>query len=157
MMWVLKKLSMNNNIQESYCKFEISKLLKEKGFDVQLSSFYNEHKELTINKIGITRKINNSRTHLGADTIDDFKPYLAILDNSLDDIVLAPTHSLAIKWIRENFNIHITIVPNEPFIDNDWVFILYENLKEFTAIEGYDSVEEAESAAILYTLKNLIK
>lgn len=34
---------MNNNIQEAYCSFEVSKLLKEKGFDVkQLRTYHRE-------------------------------------------------------------------------------------------------------------------
>lgn len=31
---------MNNNIQEDYCSFEVSKLLKEKGFDVKGNNAY---------------------------------------------------------------------------------------------------------------------
>lgn len=32
---------MNNNIEESYCSFEVSKLLKEKGFKALLYTLNN--------------------------------------------------------------------------------------------------------------------
>lgn len=41
--------TLNNNIQESYCSFEVSKLLKEKGFSIRSEPYrYNPYGELTV-------------------------------------------------------------------------------------------------------------
>lgn len=121
---------MNNNTQEDYCSVEIGKLLCDKGFP-QITEFQNE----------------------------------------------CPTHALAIKWIRENFGIHISIFPSsltnnevgdlkgcDTFyarIDNRWN-LAHSNdgknipYRDYVAYTKYNSWEEAESAALLYTLQNLI-
>ena len=77
-------MKINNNIEEDYCSFEVSNLLKEKGFDVHCTYFYNE----------------GSGWRLQSDSI---------IKTGSGDWIHCPTHALAIKWIRENFGIHIWI------------------------------------------------
>lgn len=137
---------MNNNITEDYCSFEVSKLLKEKGFAVYCTSLYTED-----------GKQNDVGNYNG---VDD--------DNYIS--FSRPTHALAIKWIRENFGIHIQ--PTKPFHKDYWVVDKiplefrvkgHENSDSFGVpmshanLDGkFNSPEEATEAALLYTLKNLI-
>ena len=137
---------MNNNIQEDYCSFEVSKLLKEKGFDIPLGKYYNP----------FSGKLMNES--------------ILKIQNSHKQAINCPTHALAIKWIRENFGIHINVT--KPF-HKDY-YIVGKIPMEFR-VKGHEesgswgipisynrldgkfkSFEEATEAALLYTLQNLI-
>ena len=76
-------VGMENNIDETYCSFEVSKLLKEKGFNTGCRYFYHNEKriESIANKYPINSELNNQYSR--------------------------PTHALAIEWIRINFGIWI--------------------------------------------------
>lgn len=130
---------MNNNIQEDYCSFEVSKLLKEKGFGVKVPLYFR-----------IT----------GSD------PFWAKTMNWNDDknnetaggmtYISNPTHALAIKWIRENFGFHIYVSEDQGiYIRNgkSWGWTI---IKGNYYGSGFSSPEEATETALLYTLKNLI-
>lgn len=69
------------------------------------------------------------------------------------------THSLAIKWIRENFGIHISVHhwTNQP-VGNDTWKDAYQGFVNGDAMDVriFQKHEEAVEAALLYTLKNLI-
>ncbi len=138
---------MNNNITEDYCSFEVSKLLKEKGFTVECTHRYNT-------------SFNGLEFEM-ADYANDWntnylsKPYF----------LSAPTHALAIKWIRENFGIHIEIRHIKTFGINRFHIIIWKyGEKDYHTIhcdnkigyEVWDKPEEATEAALLYTLKHLI-
>jgi len=123
---------MNNNITEDYCSFEVSKLLKEKGFAVGSSHSFNP----------TTNEPQNI-------------PSL----NSILPAIERPTHALAIKWIRENFGIYIQY--RVGFGDTVWYdyLIQWNNGNEYytgKTNEYFNSPEQAVEAALLYTLKNLI-
>lgn len=128
--------TINNNIQESYCSFEVSKLLKEKGFDCICTKSYMD---------------------FGMDGIPDMR----IVNHITKPNILAPTYALAIEWIRTNFDHHIENIRNsfdkyEYCIDPNKK--LWETLKE-TPIHSkkqFKIPQEATEAALLYTLKNLI-
>lgn len=136
---------MINNITEDRCSFEVAKLLKEKGFAVYCTSLYTED-----------GKQNDVGNYNGVDD-DDYISYSR------------PTHALAIKWVRENFNIWIsvdwTLLNNEdevPIKVNWWYMISGEignpeKSIDSTESESYSSPEEATEAALLYALQNLIK
>lgn len=118
---------MNNIIQEPYISFEIAKLLKEKNFDVECDTY-------------ITEK--------GRETDKE-----AFYKNSYG-YTTCPTHALAIMWIRENFGFHICTYKNEA----NWNYNIFDKNGELIMSTGmFDTPEEAEYAAILYTLQNLIK
>ena len=126
---------MNNNISEDYCSFEVSKLLEEKGFDIDSKSCYLEDGRYT-----------TSPQH------PDFHNL---------SITYAPTHSLAIKWIRENFGIHISVRLESYISDTEitWRYFI-QGIKQVVLnnIKGqFNSLEEATEVALLYTLQNLIK
>ena len=128
----------NNNITETYCSFEVSKLLKEKGFDVKCEYFFNE---------GSGWRLQND-----------------YLIRSGDDMIIeTPTHALAIEWIRVNWGLWVQ--PYQHYTKYSWDVMQYEykghynvsiaNGRTFHS-ECYASPQEATEAALLYTLTNLI-
>ena len=95
--------------------FEIAKLLKEKGFGlsdddyIQLPRFYEENADYVEYAVHVGKKYNPSHNHLGADTIEDFKAHLTMIDNSLDSIYLAPTIAEVVMWLYEKHGIWIDV------------------------------------------------
>lgn len=67
-----------------------------------------------------------------------------------------PTITEVVMWLYEKNGVWISVLPNEPYEDDDWVFIIFKNYKNNTSLEGYGSQNLAYEAAIEYTLKNLI-
>jgi hypothetical protein len=126
----------NNNIQEDYCSFEVSKLLREKEFDVRCQTWYTEDGEVHYNFTAEQKSGWANR-------------------NCPEGEYTRPTHSLAIKWIRENF------IPN--FFLNFFPYTLRGKLLLEVRIyghpyasSGYKTESEATEAGLKYTLENLI-
>lgn len=122
-------------IQEAYCSFEISKLLKEKGFDEICYRLYNtQEKELW-----------------GTDGIEFQNHYLD------EESITAPTHQMAMAWLREEHNIFIIIEPRShiaktsTYMFGMWIKSTYEQ-----HFERFFSYEEAVEAALKYALEVLI-
>lgn len=122
-------------IQEAYCSFEVSKLLKEKGFVQETLMVYNQNGNFMPN---------------GAieDTYQIFYP--------------APTHQMAMAWLREEKNIFIVIEPhvydyvnekNKSYVCSLWVG---DNYYEYIESRDYPSYEEAVETALKYCLEHLI-
>ena len=143
----------NNNVEEPYCSYEISQLLREKGFNCRTSVFYNYKKQLS-------RYFNPD-----IDWNDVSTQGLLNSKITLPNIVCAPTHALAIEWIKINFNLNIWVDCNKEglwiwtinFINDgdymqsdDWLLEL-EDLPD-----NFRTSQEAIEAALLHTLKNLI-
>lgn len=142
-------------ITEDYVSFETAKLLKEKGFDEDTNCYYIEgsvDKNLCYSPI---RQNHNKR----------------ITNNELDiDInissgkISAPTHQMAMKWLREVHNLHCAV-------DYDFVLGWYCQITGLKEIVEYDyeemkhyhpdndhnfsSAEEACETAIKYCLEKL--
>lgn len=121
-------------ITEDYCSFELSKLLKEKGFDGRCVGCYWDSK-----------KILNIHYEL-----------LSYSDGDLrDEVILAPTHQMAMKWLREK-GYHIVVFTDSPKYEvkiqdlNDGSF----NVSDIT--HTYDTFEETVEVAIKYCLIKLI-
>ena len=163
-------------IQEDYVSFEVSKLLKEKGFVGEREigcrcGFYEQNKEYP-NQINLVYDdLNNSELEWNE--------------------CLRFTHQMVLAWLREEKNIIITIqtrYPNNPEITTHPYSFLIEDYSEtrdknrggkymtgYSSTAGMDefliendylkeglnfgeflNYEEAIEAALLYTLKNLI-
>ena len=129
------------NIQEDYVSFEVAKLLKEKGFNERLLTYY-----LT-----------------AEDKKRGYFQIMAFTDDTIDNnhsvyCYLAPTLQMTMKWLREVHNLHIDVDPSE----GDWNPTIIEldswtcALKFGDKIPIQDSYEEACEAAIKYCLENLI-
>lgn len=134
-------------ITEDYVSFESAKLLKEKGFDERVLSFYTES------------------------GLEGYMFVLKATKNTEFDsgFISRPTLQLAMKWLREVYNIIIDVSPlsfntkgSESFICNNWVFTLWENgnpiVSEFYGNQtAYPTYEEACESAIKCGLENLIE
>ena len=123
-------------IEETYCSYEISTLLKEKGFDIGCYGRYSiRSKEFHFDA---TRKCENHGLF----------------------VIAAPTHQMALKWLREK-GIYITIVYGDyPSLNKVFWTPQINSLKEFDLpddfYEDYDKYEDAVEAALKYALENLI-
>lgn len=126
-------------ITEDYVSFEVAVLLKEKGFDEECYQKYDGEGYLSFNHVGY---INAEKSN------EDFS-------------ALAPTHQMAMKWLRENYDLHIIVFPYKRGTSaKGWccqVFLTYNLLgyDKYTN-ETCNSYEDAVEAALKYSLENLI-
>jgi len=142
--------------QEAYCSFEVSKLLKEKGFpqeyDIYHSMVYNEEDyedEYEIQRMITTTKLVKAGT-LSSYPIGVPEPKC-----------YCPTHQMAMQWLRDEHDIFITVFPDKIHDTTAlfWnVYIVTE--KEYKWIFAGGGVnmtyEELIEEALLYVLKTLI-
>lgn len=144
--------TINNNIKEDYCSFELSRLLKEKGFCVK-----PENIDSTDYVLGYDYDEDDENDSL---KIREFQ----FEDNVKSHLFLRPTHSLAIEWVRINFGIFIYVAThyeNRLLVGYDWIleqdeqYIDFENTSS-DKIMQYISPQEAKEHALIYVLKNLI-
>ena len=123
-------------ITEDYVSYEITQLLKEKGFDIPCRQAY----------------FNGS--------LVDYTLY-GFCDGELLD---CPSQSLALKWLREVHNQHIVVkAQNNVALLRTEYYVEIQNLNEPTTkafcVNGCTverTYEEAVEAALKYTLENLI-
>lgn len=131
---------------EDFVSFELAQKLKEKGLNVPFYFYYRtDDKSL--------RHANVTNPLIYCDKIDD-------------EVVIAPTISQVLKWLRKEKKISI-----EPGIHCSlkWVCGIYgfnDDISDFTQyiIDGiddtvyilYDSYEQAALAGIEYAIDNLI-
>ena len=135
-------------ITEDYVSFETAKLLKDKGFDERLLTFY------------ITDKAKK----------EGYFQIMAFTDDKIDNnhsgqCYLAPTLQMAMKWLREVHKIGIfpstyTITNSKGSKEEHVYGSAIVNLITFDLmcddIMPRNSYEEACEAACIYALKNLI-
>lgn len=138
-------------ITEDYVSFEIAKLLNEKGFDEPCRTYYQDEK--FVDDVCTQYYQWNSKS-----------PFVHIS---------APTHQMAIKWLREVLNIFIHINRDNQYYEGTPVMPITEHDKkrghssEYYAVvldaksnsksfEHFDRYEEAVEAALKYSLENLI-
>lgn len=121
-------------ITEDYISFEVAKLLRVRGFDESCYQKYDDEGYLSFNHVGY---INAEKP------TEDFS-------------ALAPTHQMAMKWLREVHNIFIQV---ELYSKNgDYCFEVFKNTHRMIVekVEVYNTYEEACEEAIKYCLINLI-
>lgn len=159
-------------ITEDYVSFETAKLLKEKGFKHWCYKSYGDavyHKGVPISF--------DEECDLKSEGLEDEIEYVEggyLYDFGCDNrkeeakVWAAPTLWVAMKWLREVYNIIIDVSPlsfntkgSESFICNNWVFTLWENgnpiVSQFYGNQtAYPNYEEACEAAIKCGLENLI-
>ena len=123
-------------ITEDYVSFEIAKLLKEKGFDIYVRSYYDKNEEEFITNNALWN-YNISSFHYSA-----------------------PTLQMAMEWLRKVHKLEIY-----PFHDmlqgGAWWYRIERNTGLSPVVEKeeddiYRTYEEACEAAIKYCLENLI-
>lgn len=112
--------------------FEISKKLKEKGFDCKVNAYYKD-----TNKIFNTGNASNL--------------------NILTGVYSAPTISQVLDWLREH-NIYIVVFINDD-TDNPVTYEIYKGVECVMCDHKYYSLSEwnnAEIDAIEYVLDRLM-
>lgn len=109
----MKKL--NNKLSESFCSFEVSKLLKEKGYDVACNSHYELALTSKKHKVdGYEGPFAWKKGELNVQAGYNSNKFLdEYYDGKTWYACSRPTHSLSMEWLRVNFNIWIKI-------DQDW-------------------------------------
>lgn len=134
-------MTMNKIIKEDYVSNKVARFLKEKGFDVPCRAYYN----------------------MGALKEDVTVPSDWSHSNFIDH-VSAPTHQMAMKWLREIHKIDIDIISRLSLnADNDhnYSYVIkhqYDKYHYNTYTDGeYQYFEDAVEEAIKYCLINLIK
>lgn len=151
--------------------FSTAKLLKEKGFDLECEDFYSKNGVLTY------LKPHREYEHLHSYSeqlvsyfdgkydwnsldVDEGMIALKTAFSECDEYVncecSAPTIAEVVMWLYEKYGIWIGVQPNEPYVDDDWCFTIFKDLKNNNSLEGYNSPTEAYEAGIEYILKNLI-
>ena len=122
-------------LKEDYVSFETAKLLKEKGFDRRYPLFpcYRE---------------DNGK----------FIDIPTTLDTINYCFIPAPTLQMAMKWLREKYNIHIE--PRYFPTPNIYRYVIIHSPVTIENIDShpqyFNTYEEACEAAIKYCLENLI-
>lgn len=129
-------------IKEAYVSFETAKLLKEKGFDGECSSWYSTKGSQYYN-------------------IDSYEVDL----DGITKLCSSPTQQMAMQYLRKEHDIHIE-TKAYPHEDNRfyWCYMIkkmqnngmlfgYYSIKNKA---GFDTYEEAVEAALKYCLTNLI-
>ena len=124
-------------IKEAYCSYEVAKLLKEKGFDEPCYQKYDCNGDLSFNHVGY---------------INDENP-------CEDFCALAPTHQMAMAWLRDVHHIAINIGWGEVFEEQYrwWSIVLNMDNGDILYDENYQaSYEESVETTLKYCLENLI-
>ena len=126
--------------KEAYVSFETAKLLKKKGFDENTLMVYMSYGDLC--KCNRYDSIRNSN-------------YNDITKNYFE--CTAPTHQMAMKWLREIYGIDIVIEISDPSVnDRKYYCIIWDKNNDSYILDLFDSYEDAVEAAIKYCLENLI-
>ncbi len=137
-------------IEEAYCSYEVSKLLKEKEFDEECRSYF----------IDSGNEVRYCACHIKNRDCYSFD-------------ILRPTHQMAMRWLREVHHRVISISMgheenegNHDHCNPDKWYYIFEVVNEkgvyreeeqpdpFT--NEYATYEEAVEAALKYVLENLI-
>ena len=138
-------------IKEAYCSYEISKLLKEKGFDEPCSSTYD------------TAVSGGKPIFYKYDVLHFFPNGMKNSDDKYGMVISAPTHQMAMAWLREVHKILIVIDAYhadhwEGYIDSFEISI-YSHASTIIVpneIVHHTDYTEAVEAAIKYSLEKLI-
>lgn len=133
------KVINNSKLYEPYCSFEVSELLKERGFWVQ-----------TYEKCWV-KTLDDEIIYNGNEEQHD----------RAEQWIMHPTHSVAIGWIRLNFSIDISShISTSGHFCYEIRVLKSEPLQGWERLPGnygYRTTQDAIEAALLYTLKDLIK
>ena len=131
-------------IKEQFVNFETATLLKEAGFDVPTRGTWRK------NYTGDVLFVE----HFYGQTTDDISIRSA---DGFQYEYLAPTQSLAARWIREKYHIFLMIIP---MIDG-WMYDLLDLDKRqyilTNADANTDDYESAFEAGLKEALKQIIK
>ena len=133
-------------ITEDFCSYDVAKLLKEKGFDEPCKVWYSEY----------TSQFGSEKyTSIEFDDHNRFKKGYKFL-------FYAPTHQMAMKWLRKEHNILLFLLPAQEngklvYLVEVWTWNEEEGIYESTyAPMPRKEPEQAIGSALKYSLENLI-
>ena len=131
---------------EDFVSYDIAVKLKEKGFKEQCLAYYSKDSDFYYN------------TSYGLDMGYAFKSFNSRPNHICGKRIDAPTISQALKWLRENKKLHVSIMTF--MFRAGWcyeVVRLGENPKLVAAHRNsYNTYEKAALAGANYCLENLI-
>ncbi len=134
-------------ITEDYVSFEVAKLLKEKGFDEQCTHMYDSQ-HTSYSTFEQCRQITRNNS--------DWIHYVGKLNICP---IAAPTHQMALKWLRDERNIHIKVHCSgyrNYLVYAQSLITAFPDFCIESATCSFNTYEEAVEAAIKYCLTNLI-
>ena len=125
---------------EDFVTYELSVKLKEKGFNIPFYFYYR-----TDDKLLHHAHITNPLVYGGY--VDD-------------EVIIAPTISQVLKWLREKYSIHISTKPYPCEDGLMWLYEIRKFSKYISAVvankTGFVKEEQAAIAGIEYVLNTLI-
>lgn len=145
-------------ITEDYVSFEVAKLLKEKGFDEYCFAAYST----VIGDFITVGPIKNSEIDANKNVTESMEPGdFGNLYANCDDthICTAPTHQMAMKWLREVPNMYIEVCADKSHNFQDIIFrpaVYDRELDCLWESDNFSTYEEACEAALKYCLTKLI-
>ena len=130
-----------------FVPFELSKKLKEKGFNEQCLAYYTKDSDFYYN------------TSYDSDVENAFKSFNSRPNHICGKRIDAPTISQVLKWLRDEKN--IICLPHIEPIEEKWFFYVVRlpqasDFPEYMSLVIYDTYEEAAIAGIEHALYNLI-
>ena len=143
-------------IEEQYVDFDTARLLKVKGFRAKCNRYYNA-------QYGMIRTVSDT-------FMMDFNDQEHMKSIGMEGAVNIPTQQMAMRWLREEHNIDISIEPHShsgiktvEYEFTYWYEGYYhapyqEKTPNYHPLFGktYNTYEQACDAAIKYCLENLI-
>ena len=130
-------------IKEAYCSYEVSKLLKEKGFNEKCRGGY--HCEFDDNDNPIVMLEKWTAQPYNNDFVDE------------GFLCSAPTHQMAMAWLREVHGIDVVIEISDPSVkDRKYYCMIWDGNNNSYILDLFNSYEECVEAALKYSLENLI-
>jgi len=150
-------------MKENIVTFQVAKLAKEKGFNVECGYGYTRLKELmTIDRSQESFFGGASRNYRNSELESYNKSYLECNDDEYVCIYTAPTQSLLQKWLRQIHNINVYPILSYTNNQKYTIELRYDFSKIRTSQTGltekiyYDTYEEALEQGLFEGLK-LIK
>ncbi len=137
-------------MKENIVSFQVAKLAKEKGFEIETLYFYTKpnSKMFGLDEQGRSYSIKNISKKLYKCGED------AAL--SIKNVYLAPTQALLQKWLREVHNIHIDIPYMDEVLKYGYKITTILNNTESEEVFKFNTYEEALEIGLFEAL-NLIK
>lgn len=138
-------------IQEQYVTFEVAKLLKEKVFNEEVRTYYDE--------FGKEHDLSDDFSDIKNTDIDAYPEFV----DSLDFHCTRPTQQMAMRWLREIHNLYIEIQIDYRQ-ETNYKALWFASILKFCSsgnirkgnVQNKLSYESAAEAAIKYCLENLI-
>jgi hypothetical protein len=147
-------------ITEDYVSFEIAKLLKNKGFDNDCRMVWiKENNEQQNERRMLPHAFMEGEEFVNA---KDVETVLEQEPENYLEAYLCPTSQMAMKWLRENYSIDLTLVPS-PNKDDTYSLIyavVILNKKHEPMFSGgyeFEDYNQCVNDGIKYCLENLLK